>query len=151
MSKPTFDTAAAHRWFAVEANNRAWDLIEQERRTPVEERELLDAAHASSHHWTHVGQPINELRSLVLLAAAHHGVGDTRQALRFAGLAVAKIDDVGEAATPFDRAIAFRGLAVLASAAGDDDVARQAREQFEIAIVALKGADDVEMVRKMFR
>ena len=42
-----------HKWFAVESNNRAWRLAEQTTRTPAEDEEMLNSAHA--HHPFHVG------------------------------------------------------------------------------------------------
>ncbi|NJM49445.1 MAG: hypothetical protein HC860_27425 [Alkalinema sp. RU_4_3] len=40
MSQPPFDVAVAHRWFAVEFNNRAWDLVEKTDRTADEAVEI---------------------------------------------------------------------------------------------------------------
>jgi len=34
-----------HRWFAVECNNRAWQLADQAERTAAEDDEMLNAAH----------------------------------------------------------------------------------------------------------
>ena len=36
MPEPTFDLAAAHRWFAVEANNAAWALVGRDDRSSDE-------------------------------------------------------------------------------------------------------------------
>jgi hypothetical protein len=49
---PNFDLAAAHRFFAADCFNRAWDLIEKEDRTPEEEEEMLNLSMASLWHWT---------------------------------------------------------------------------------------------------
>ena len=50
--EPTFDIEAAHRYFSTECFNRAWDLIDQEERTPAEEDEMLNLSIASLWHWT---------------------------------------------------------------------------------------------------
>ncbi len=50
--EPTFDIEAAHRYFSTECFNRAWDLIDQEERTPAEEDEMLNLSLASLWHWT---------------------------------------------------------------------------------------------------
>lgn len=50
--EPTFDVQAAHRYFSTECFNRAWDLIEQEDRTPEDEDEMLNLSIASLWHWT---------------------------------------------------------------------------------------------------
>ncbi len=50
--QPSFDITAAHRYFSAECFNRAWDLIDQEARTPAEEDEMLNLSLASLWHWT---------------------------------------------------------------------------------------------------
>jgi hypothetical protein len=50
--EPNFDIEAAHRYFSTECFNRAWDLIDQEERTPAEEDEMLNLSIASLWHWT---------------------------------------------------------------------------------------------------
>jgi hypothetical protein len=50
--EPTFDIQAAHRYFSTECFDRAWDLIEQEERTPEEEDRALNLSVASLWHWT---------------------------------------------------------------------------------------------------
>lgn len=50
--EPTFDIEAAHRYFSTHCFNRAWDLIDQEQRTPAEEDEMLNLSLASLWHWT---------------------------------------------------------------------------------------------------
>ena len=47
MSTPPFDLSKAHRWFAIELNNRAWELIEAPARTAEEAVEMVTAAHAA--------------------------------------------------------------------------------------------------------
>jgi hypothetical protein len=37
-----------HRWFAVESNNRAWQLADQTERTAADDDEMLNAAHAAA-------------------------------------------------------------------------------------------------------
>jgi hypothetical protein len=51
-TEPTFDLLEAHRYFATECFNQAWDLIEKEVRTAEEEEEMLNLSMASLFHWT---------------------------------------------------------------------------------------------------
>ena len=51
MSKPRFDIAAAHRYFAAHCFNQAWDLIEKKERTPEDERMMVALNQASIYHW----------------------------------------------------------------------------------------------------
>jgi hypothetical protein len=48
---PTFDLAAAHKYFAADCFNKAWDLIEKPERTPEEDRLMVALNQASIFHW----------------------------------------------------------------------------------------------------
>lgn len=51
-NEPNFDIQEAHKYFSTTCFNRAWDLIDQEVRTPTEEDEMLNLSLASLWHWT---------------------------------------------------------------------------------------------------
>lgn len=106
-----------HRWFAVECNNRGWDLVNQAQRTEAEDREMLAAAYAAALHWSKVGQPINDARAASLLASAHaqlgHGDLAMTQAKRY--LTFCQRDTCED----WDVAFAHAGLAEAAAATGD--------------------------------
>ena len=59
-----------HRFFAITANNAAWDMSES-LEDVLNHTELLDAAHASAWHWRVAGTTINQMRSTMLLALIH--------------------------------------------------------------------------------
>ena len=67
-----------HRHFAASANNRAWQLAE-DRVDASRDAELLDASHASAHHWQAVGTELQQMRARMLLAQVHAllGLGPT--------------------------------------------------------------------------
>ena len=54
MSKkaPPFEIAAAHRYFAADCFNKAWDLIDKSERTPEEDEQMIGLGQASLWHWT---------------------------------------------------------------------------------------------------
>src|SRR4051794_18303561 len=106
-----------HRWFGVECNNRAWRLSEQPARSPAEDRELLNAAHAAAFHWSKVGTELHAARADMLLGQVHALLGHGDLAMRYARSA---FDFVTSRDSP-DWEVAF-GHAILAnaaSAAGD--------------------------------
>ncbi len=74
---------AWHRYFAMECNNRAWDLAGQPVRSEDESWEMLNAAHAAAWHWNIVGTELNRMRARMLLAQVHAliGFGDSAQHL----------------------------------------------------------------------
>lgn len=67
--KPTAEeTALWQRRLASQANNRAWTLAEALSRTPDEDDEMLQAAHAAMYFWKIVGKPSNHAHAALLLA-----------------------------------------------------------------------------------
>lgn len=76
--------AKFHQWFAVECNNRAWDLAVKLPRTAEETREMLDAAYAASFHWAKIGKPVNIARADMTLAHIWAVLGNGEQAQKYA-------------------------------------------------------------------
>ena len=72
-----------HQWFAVECNNIAWGLTTKDR-TAVEDRQMLDLAHAASYHWDAVGTELHKMRALMLVAHVHAELGLGSTALAYA-------------------------------------------------------------------
>lgn len=81
--KASEEATAWHRRFAAATNNRAWELSERAR-TAAEDREMLDAAHASAWHWAKVGTELNRMRGTMLLAEVHALLAFGRSALAYA-------------------------------------------------------------------
>ncbi|MGI9327003.1 MAG: hypothetical protein ACR2PZ_17430 [Pseudomonadales bacterium] len=77
------DVADWHKYFAMEYNNRAWNLAANQSRSAEENAEMLDAAHAAAAHWKIVGTQLNIARAETLLAAVHSllGLGKSAWAL----------------------------------------------------------------------
>ena len=75
------DIAAEHRAWGARTNGRVWELLELDERTADDNRELVDAAHASRWHWRHGGEVINEQRAEWLLSRVYAVLGDGPAAL----------------------------------------------------------------------
>jgi hypothetical protein len=73
-----------HRFFGVELNNRAWDLIGKPGRTEEENLEMVAAAMGSWFHWSRVGTEVNVARADGTVSRAYSTIGEGRQALHFA-------------------------------------------------------------------
>lgn len=56
---------------ASQANNRAWALAEALQRTPEEDEEMLQAAHAAMYFWKIVGNASNKAHAAQLVAHAY--------------------------------------------------------------------------------
>lgn len=148
MAEPPFDLAQAHRWFAVEYNNEAWDLLELPGRTPEQKERMWLAAHASVAHWSAVGRPMNELRGLLLLATACIAEGNGDKAQKFAERSIALCECGVEGLTPFDRASALGVLARALRLRGD--AAADAARTTALASAAELPPDDRAVFDKLY-
>ncbi len=102
------DRNAMQEWarrLATEFGSRAWDLIEQQQRTPAQTAEMVDAARAARALWrlaTGSSANIEALRAHHAVACACYRAEDARGALAAANLASTCGWIDGEDATPFD-------------------------------------------------
>jgi hypothetical protein len=142
------DIAKWHKWFAVTCNNRAWELIERDRRTPAEDHEMLHAAHASAWHWARVGTELNEARAKMLLGMAHALFGDGPLALRYA---TASFNYFNEHAAPdWEQAFAHLVLAAAAHAAGNPTLHAEHYAEAERLGLAIEGDEDRAVFMRAF-
>lgn len=140
MPRPDPDTLTRmHRWFAIECNNDAWDLNDQDPLSDEDQRLLLATAYASAYHWHRIGQPINRVRADMLLARVHVRTNDSARALAYAKAAVKGLDDPDS--TNWDRAF---GHVVLAQAAVLHHRTDQARTACETALALTRKLEGEE-------
>jgi DNA-binding transcriptional MerR regulator len=132
MTNPPSASAdlADRRQLAVDLFNHVWTLIETPGRTPMQDDEMIHAAHASRFHWGEVGQPENLARGewqcsrvYALLRRAEPALWHARRCL-----AVCEEHGIGD----WDVAFAWEAIARAQSVAGDragvDEALRRARE-----------------------
>jgi hypothetical protein len=135
VAEAPFDLSQAHRWFAVEANNQSWSVLEGARRSAADIEEMIDAAHAAAWHWRRVGSTLNELRAQCLLTTAYGVAGRGEAASRHAEKSLKLSEALGAEQSEFDRACAH-GAASLAFRIALRP--REAAEQYSIASNAAK-------------
>ncbi|MBI1338305.1 MAG: hypothetical protein GC164_15290 [Phycisphaera sp.] len=106
-----------HKWFAIECNNRAWELITLPERSGDQSHELELVAHASAYHWSVVGKPIHVARADCLLSAMLVALRRGDEAMRYAKryLGFCELNDC----EAWDRAFAHAGVAHAAYLLGD--------------------------------
>lgn len=139
--------ADLQRYFAVEANNRAWDLAVKER-SRAEDDEMLNAAHAAAWHWRAVGSEVNWMRATMLLAEVHALLGLGETALRYARemhsyFATYECPD-------WELAFAESILAHAAATAGDLALHRSAYRVAEVAVKSIADPDERRLVEETF-
>jgi hypothetical protein len=106
-----------HRWFAVQCNNRTWDLIAKPDRSPQEDREMLEGAYASAFHWSKIGTPLHAARADLALAHVHAALGQGQQSL-FHAQRCLSFFEAGQG-EDWDLAFAHAAMAHAAAAARD--------------------------------
>jgi hypothetical protein len=134
MNEPTFDVAAAHRYFAPHFFNSAWDCIERPNRTAEDDERMIGLAHASVCHWRERPDNTERGRSIGYwqLSRVYAITGRPEEALRYGELSLKHA--AGE--PPFYVAYAHESIARAAMIGRDDvkyrthlDHARRIHEQ----------------------
>jgi len=101
------------RELAMDFHDRAWRLIEDDRRSPGELLELVDLAHASRMLWR-IAEPcadaVEHLRAHQLVSIAAARAGDTHSAFAAARLAAGSEWTGHNHATPRDRAMTLAAM-----------------------------------------
>jgi tetratricopeptide (TPR) repeat protein len=150
MPEPDFDLPKAHRWFAIEMNNRAWDLVETTERTPDETDEMIEAAYAAAIHWRHVGTPLNSLRAECLLATACACAGKAEAAIHHAEKCLRSSYEVGDEQSDFDRASVYGAAAKSYACGGNREKAREHYERASHYVPLLSDTADQKAWEKLY-
>lgn len=126
-SNPSFDAAAAHKYFAALCFNSAWELIEKADRTAEDNRLMEILCHASIYHWLQRPDCNSQRLSVGYWQAARVQalLGNAAEAERSAQICMSFSKDL----TPFYRGYAHEALARAASVAGDSAMAKHHVEQ----------------------
>lgn len=131
MPAPSFELSAAHRWFAIECNNHAWEWLETGERTPEASLATIHLTHASCYHWSQVGTAIHQARAAYLLTDVYALAGWGEAAQRMATVAAELLTAAGTAAADWDRAFILDAASRAAAAAGQLEHAQRLRRDAE--------------------
>lgn len=84
-NQPPFNLSVAHRYFASECFNNAWELMDQPERTAAEDEQMLLRAFASFYHWTQDPEcsPSNRSVSLWQLSRVYALLAQPESAYRY--------------------------------------------------------------------
>ncbi|MDR3388125.1 MAG: hypothetical protein P4L92_13835 [Rudaea sp.] len=116
--KPTpEDVVLWQRRLASQANNRAWTLAEMLHRSPEENEEMLQAAHAAMYFWKIVGTPSNHAHAAQLLAHVYALLKLPGPAAQYLSKSLPHFTQ--RDCAPWERAFAHAVAANVASAEGN--------------------------------
>lgn len=135
------------KYYAMECNNRAWSLS-TESRSPKEDAEMLDAAHASAFHWDELGPDLNRMRAMMLLAEVHSllKLGKTAYAYAEPMLEYFKSIDSPD----WELAFAYCIYAHAVSASGLEEAYKGAYQDAVLALEGIRDPEDKQIVQKTF-
>lgn len=143
------DTAAWQRRVAAQANNRAWDLAEATSRTPEEDEDMLQAAHAAMFFWKRVGDAGHRAHGAQLLAHVYALLRLPLPARHY--LAQSQPHFLQQPSAPWEQALAHAVAGHVAAAAGDAAAHARHYRQAEQMLAALDHAEDRDMLAATLR
>lgn len=143
------ETATWQRRLAGQANNRAWRLSESAGRSPKEDEEMLQAAHASMYFWTLAGSAGNRAHAALLVAHVYALLRLPNQATHY--LAQSEPFFLGQSCEPWEKACAFAVKAGVFAAAGRSEGHGSSYREAERLIAALPDAEDREILNATLR
>jgi len=122
---PAFDVDVAHRHFAVECFNRAWDLMDKAERTPAEDEQMIRLCLASHWHWAQRADCTQENVSVAhwQTSRIYAMLGQAENARRYAQLCLEA--SRGDNLPPFCLGYAYEALARAESTAGNQTQMRE--------------------------
>lgn len=131
-----------HRALAAGLFNRTWDLLEVEDRTPRQDAEMIDTAHASAWHWRQVGNAANEARGHWMLARVYSVLGHGQEALWHATRANEVLEAGGDGIEDWDAAAAAEAMARALVATGDLAAAAEWKARAQRLLAGVADPDD---------
>jgi hypothetical protein len=143
------DLALWQRRLAAQANNRAWRLSESPSRTPAEDEEMLQAAHAAMHFWKIVGNAGNRAHAAQLVAHVYALLKLPGPAQHF--LAQSEPFFLGQDCAPWEKACAFAVKAGVAAAAGDTATHASSYREAQQRIAAIESQEEREILEATLR
>jgi hypothetical protein len=148
--KPTPEEVATwQRRLASQANNRAWALSESSARSPEEDEEMLQAAHAAMYFWKIVGTPNNRAHAAQLLAHVYALLKLPNPANHYLGQSQPFFMQ-GDCA-PWELALAHAVAAHVAAAAGKNEEHGAHFKTAQQLIAGLQDAEDRQILNATLR
>jgi len=107
------------RKLAVDLFNIVWTLLETPERTPEQDDELINATHASCHHWSKVGTTANIARGEWQISRVYSVLDRAEPALYHAGRCLAYCESSPDELEDWDLPFAYEALARAHAVAGN--------------------------------
>jgi hypothetical protein len=112
-------THEQQRKLAVDLFNRVWTLLERADRTPEQDDEMINATHASCHHWAEVGTTASIARGEWQISRVYSVLDRAEPALYHAGRCLAYCESNPDELEDWDLPFAYEALARAHAVAGN--------------------------------
>jgi hypothetical protein len=135
-----YTEAEAHRYFGVSLNNKTWEWLGKENRTPEEDELMLHGVHTSCYHWMQIGAPVNHTRGEWMVSHVYAVLNKPVAALEHARrtLEICQQHNIGD----FDIAYAYEAMARALAANGQLEEAKKYHDLAEKAGADIKEEED---------
>jgi len=130
-----------HLEFAKSTNNRVWDLLEKDERSPSDDEEMLLTAYTSLYHWMNAGTAVNTQRGYWMLSRVYQVLNQGEKALKWARKCQEITENSPADMNDFDLAFAREALARAFAQLGDLE---KAQNQYNLALELGKKIEDQE-------
>jgi DNA-binding transcriptional MerR regulator len=139
-------TPETHRALGAGLFNRTWDLLSVESRTPAQDDELVDTAHASAWHWRQVGTTANIVRAHGMCSRVYAVLGRGEAAVHHARRANEVLAAGGDGIEDWDAAAAAEAMARALAVSGDLAGAADWKRRAAVALEAVADPEDRTVV-----
>jgi len=143
------ETATWQTRLASQANNRAWTLAESTSRSPAEDEEMLQAAHAAMYFWKIVGDASNRAHAAQLVAHAYALLGLPNPARHY--LKQSQPFFLEQPSKPWEQAFAHAIAANVAAAAREAEPHSRHYGEAERLVAALADDEEREILQATMR
>jgi hypothetical protein len=134
----TYTISQAHYQFATDFSNQAWEYLERNGRSRMEDVRMLDLAHASLAHWRAVGGAVRQQRGEWLISRIHAVLGEGGPALKHAQLCFQLLEENKGEMDEADIAFSYEAIARAYAVNGDK------RESLKFLEMARKAGEGIK-------
>jgi DNA-binding transcriptional MerR regulator len=145
-TKPPTLEPETHRALGAGLFNRTWDLLEVEARTPAQDDEMIDTAHASAWHWRQVGNTANEARGHWMCSRVYAVLGRAEPAVHHARRAWEVLAAGGDGIKDWDAPAAAEAMARALAISGDPAGAAEWKRVAEEGLAKVADEEDRRVV-----
>jgi DNA-binding transcriptional MerR regulator len=139
---------ATRRALAVGLFNYTWTLLENPKRTPEQDDEMIHAAHASRYHWGEIGDAVNLARGEWQVSRVYSVLGRGEPAIYHARRCLEINEANGSGREDWELGSAYEALARAYAVAGDRTASDEWRARATAELAGIAEAEDRQILEQ---